>query len=258
MMPNARRDVNRLLPQPPKCQRPRRGRRGRAAWAEATGVARAHAPNARVSSWWRYRPLGERLGVQPCAVLRQRSQRLSPEELAAIRSLALTKSLRPLAAEFGVSHETVRAVIQREEHHDEYRSRRHAPEPTRGIGDRGTQTGRPSRATRLGPSTRPAGGCPGLRKQDVGTSASQMTTRRRRRARPAGVVLVRQALVVAGPVRTVRSPSSRSLLAAGEDARHGDRAGRPVEGGGDGQVLPNAHRGGREPPTAKPSGTVNI
>ena len=44
--------------------------------------------------------------------LRQRPYRLSYEEHAAIRSLALTKSLRSLAADLGVSHETVRRVIR--------------------------------------------------------------------------------------------------------------------------------------------------
>ena len=41
-----------------------------------------------------------------------RRRKLSPEQEAAIRSLAGTKSLRWLAAEFGVSHETVRAVLR--------------------------------------------------------------------------------------------------------------------------------------------------
>ncbi len=42
----------------------------------------------------------------------QRPRQLLPEERDAIRSVALTKSLRSLAAEFGVSHETVRRVIR--------------------------------------------------------------------------------------------------------------------------------------------------
>ena len=41
-----------------------------------------------------------------------RAHKLGPAEEAAIRSLAATKSLRSLAAEFGVSHETVRAVVR--------------------------------------------------------------------------------------------------------------------------------------------------
>jgi hypothetical protein len=43
----------------------------------------------------------------------QRVRKLAPAEEAAIRSLAGTRSLRSLAAEFGVSHETVRVVIGR-------------------------------------------------------------------------------------------------------------------------------------------------
>ncbi len=41
-----------------------------------------------------------------------RRQKLSPEQEAALRAQAGTKSLRTLAAEFGVSHETVRAVLR--------------------------------------------------------------------------------------------------------------------------------------------------
>ncbi len=42
---------------------------------------------------------------------RQRARRLTPVQEASVRSLATTKSLRSLAADFGVSHETVRRVI---------------------------------------------------------------------------------------------------------------------------------------------------
>ena len=42
-----------------------------------------------------------------------RRRTLSSEQEAAIRALAATRSLRSLAAEFGVSHETVRAVLAR-------------------------------------------------------------------------------------------------------------------------------------------------
>lgn len=42
-----------------------------------------------------------------------RRRKLSPEQEAAIRTRARTSSLRSLAAEFGVSHETVRAVLRR-------------------------------------------------------------------------------------------------------------------------------------------------
>jgi len=38
--------------------------------------------------------------------------RLNEEERRAIQALAQTRSLRALAAEFGVSHETVRAVVR--------------------------------------------------------------------------------------------------------------------------------------------------
>ena len=41
-----------------------------------------------------------------------RRRKLSPEQEAAIRALAQTRSLRALAADFGVSHETVRAVLR--------------------------------------------------------------------------------------------------------------------------------------------------
>ncbi len=44
---------------------------------------------------------------------RDRPRKLTSEQEAAIRALAGTKSLRSLAAEFGVSHETVRAVLAR-------------------------------------------------------------------------------------------------------------------------------------------------
>ena len=37
--------------------------------------------------------------------------RLTEAERSAIRSLAAGKSLRSLAADFGVSHETIRAVL---------------------------------------------------------------------------------------------------------------------------------------------------
>ncbi len=41
-----------------------------------------------------------------------RRRKLSPEQAAAIRANAGNRSLRELAAEFGVSHETVRAVLR--------------------------------------------------------------------------------------------------------------------------------------------------
>ena len=42
-----------------------------------------------------------------------RRRKLSPEQEAAIRASAGSRTLRDLAAEFGVSHETVRAVCRR-------------------------------------------------------------------------------------------------------------------------------------------------
>ena len=43
---------------------------------------------------------------------RARARRLTPEQESAIRALAGTKSLRFLAKEFGVSHETIRSVVR--------------------------------------------------------------------------------------------------------------------------------------------------
>ena len=42
---------------------------------------------------------------------RTRLRRLSPEEREAVSALAPNRTLRELAAEFGVSHETVRTVL---------------------------------------------------------------------------------------------------------------------------------------------------
>ena len=41
-----------------------------------------------------------------------RRRKLSAGQQAAIRALAPTRSLRELAAEFGVSHETIRAILR--------------------------------------------------------------------------------------------------------------------------------------------------
>ena len=43
---------------------------------------------------------------------RYRAHKLPAAEEAVIRALAATKNLRSLAADFGVSHETVRAVLR--------------------------------------------------------------------------------------------------------------------------------------------------
>ena len=48
---------------------------------------------------------------------RARPRRLSPEEQEAVRALAPNRTLRELAAEFGVSHETVRAVLRHRQGH---------------------------------------------------------------------------------------------------------------------------------------------
>jgi hypothetical protein len=40
------------------------------------------------------------------------ARKLTAEQEAAIRSLVGTESLRSLAADFGVSHETIRAVVR--------------------------------------------------------------------------------------------------------------------------------------------------
>ena len=42
-----------------------------------------------------------------------RAGKLTPAEETSVRALAGSRSLRALAAEFGVSHETVRAVLRR-------------------------------------------------------------------------------------------------------------------------------------------------
>ena len=47
------------------------------------------------------------LGTHP------RARALTPEQEWAVCSLAATKNLRSLAADFGVSHETVRDVVRR-------------------------------------------------------------------------------------------------------------------------------------------------
>ena len=41
-----------------------------------------------------------------------RARKLTPAEESTLRALAATRSLRALAADFGVSHETVRAVVR--------------------------------------------------------------------------------------------------------------------------------------------------
>jgi hypothetical protein len=43
---------------------------------------------------------------------RARARKLTPDQEASIRAFGSMKSLRALAAEFGVSHETIRAVLR--------------------------------------------------------------------------------------------------------------------------------------------------
>jgi hypothetical protein len=43
---------------------------------------------------------------------RARARKLTSDQEASIQTLAATRSLRSLAAEFGVSHETIRAVVR--------------------------------------------------------------------------------------------------------------------------------------------------
>jgi hypothetical protein len=45
---------------------------------------------------------------------RVRARRLTPEQGSKIRALAVTRSLRSLTADFGVSHETIRAVVRQD------------------------------------------------------------------------------------------------------------------------------------------------
>jgi DNA-binding NarL/FixJ family response regulator len=74
---------------------------------------RVVVPDFRVSSSlvprWpseRREPSGPRYRIRP--------RKLTPEQEATIRDLAATKSLRALAAEYDVSHETIRAVVRHE------------------------------------------------------------------------------------------------------------------------------------------------
>ena len=77
------------------------GGRSRACILPPGAVAFAVAPPRRVNGTSR------RIAYQT-----PRRRRLTPAREAAIRALAGTRSLRSLAADFGVSHETVRAVLR--------------------------------------------------------------------------------------------------------------------------------------------------
>ncbi len=50
-----------------------------------------------------------------------RRRKLSAEQVATIRAEAASRSLRELAAEFGVSHETIRAVLRERRDHSDRR-----------------------------------------------------------------------------------------------------------------------------------------
>jgi hypothetical protein len=52
--------------------------------------------------------------VPPTPRYRCRARKLTAEQESAIRALVSTKSLRALAADFGVSHETIRAVVRQD------------------------------------------------------------------------------------------------------------------------------------------------
>ncbi len=53
-----------------------------------------------------------RRNTSSCPRYRTRARKLTTEQEADIRSLAATRSLRSLAADFGVGHETIRAVVR--------------------------------------------------------------------------------------------------------------------------------------------------
>ena len=57
-------------------------------------------------------PAGSRRDDPASRRYRARPRKLTPADEAAIQALAATRSLRSLAADFGVSHETVRAVLR--------------------------------------------------------------------------------------------------------------------------------------------------
>ncbi len=62
-----------------------------------------------------FRPLPSRRRCGSGARYSSRARKLTPDEESAIRARAGTKGLRSLAADFGVSHETVRRAIREAE-----------------------------------------------------------------------------------------------------------------------------------------------
>ncbi len=59
-----------------------------------------------------FRQQRDRALSRPGRRYRQRTRKLTPLQESAIRALAASKSLRSLAADFDVSHETVRTVVR--------------------------------------------------------------------------------------------------------------------------------------------------
>ena len=82
-------------------RRKRRGSDARMRHVPCGSVVIAEAPPRRVSG-----------PSKRAAYHAPRRRKLSPEQEAAIWANAGTRSLRELAAEFGISHETVRAVLK--------------------------------------------------------------------------------------------------------------------------------------------------
>jgi hypothetical protein len=89
---------------------------------EVTSVRHGQNPS---DGWGRYAVPDFRSALEPggfthsrkplarfsAARYRSRPRKLTTEEVTTVRALAATKSLRSLAADFGVSHETIRATL---------------------------------------------------------------------------------------------------------------------------------------------------
>src|SRR5262245_42749146 len=93
--------------------------------AEATGIGSASSivlgsryrvrfPDLRTTSPTEPR-WAPRRSVSTPPRYRARARKLTLDQEATIRALAASKSLRALATDFGVSHETIRAVVQQEQ-----------------------------------------------------------------------------------------------------------------------------------------------
>jgi hypothetical protein len=92
--------------------------------AEATGIGSASCifpdgrcripfPNLRTEPTLNPRWPSRRDAAEPLRY-RARARRLTSEQESAIRALAATRSLRSLAADFSVGHETIRAVVRKD------------------------------------------------------------------------------------------------------------------------------------------------